>query len=135
MRTEFAVTDSHALIWYALRRRKRLGPKARKLFEQADRGKAAIHIPVLVLVEVFEAARSGIVRLEHGAAVWAERLFSSGSFFPVDLTVDIALRAEDLYGIPERGDRLIAATAAHLGVPLMTRDPEIAKLAAVPVVW
>lgn len=135
MRTEVAVTDSHALVWYVRGRWKRLGSKARKLFERAETGKAVIYVPVVVLVEVFEAARSGIIHLELGTAVWAEQLFSSGGFLPADLTVDIVLRAEGLYAIPERGDRLIAATAAHLGFPLITRDPEIAELAAVPVVW
>jgi PIN domain nuclease of toxin-antitoxin system len=38
----------------------------------------------------------------------------------------IVLEAEALYGIPERGDRLIAATAASLGCPLMTSDSHIA---------
>jgi predicted nucleic acid-binding protein len=34
-------------------------------------------------------------------------------------------RAHELFGIAERGDRLIAATAAVLDYPLITRDPEI----------
>lgn len=135
MKTEIAVTDSHALIWYARQRRKRLGVRARRLFERADRGKAAIYVPVLVVVEISEAANKGTIQLDGGAMVWAERLFSSGSFFPVDLTVDIVAQAERLYGIPERGDRLIAATAAHLRLPLITRDPEIAETAGVPLIW
>jgi predicted nucleic acid-binding protein len=53
----------------------------------------------------------------------------------VDLTWEIVQRAEELYGVPERGDRLIAATAAQLGFPLITRDPEIAAAAGVDVVW
>lgn len=52
----------------------------------------------------------------------------------VDLTAAIVLRAEALYDIRERGDRLIAATAAVLDVPLITRDPEIGR-AGVEVVW
>jgi predicted nucleic acid-binding protein len=44
-------------------------------------------------------------------------------------------RSHDLFAIPERGDRLIAATAMELGVPLVTRDPQIAKAADVDVIW
>jgi predicted nucleic acid-binding protein len=43
----------------------------------------------------------------------------------VDLGVEIRVKAEELYSIRERGDRLIAATAAVLALPLVTRDPEI----------
>lgn len=42
---------------------------------------------------------------------------------------------EALYAIPGRGDRLIAATAAELDGPLITRDPEIARVAAVDLIW
>jgi predicted nucleic acid-binding protein len=45
------------------------------------------------------------------------------------------LRADGLYEIPERGDRLIAATAAELDVPLITRDREIGRASGVAVVW
>jgi predicted nucleic acid-binding protein len=37
--------------------------------------------------------------------------------------------------IPERGDRLIAATALELDYPLITRDPEIAAAAGLELIW
>ncbi len=132
---EVAVTDSHPLIWYALSRWHQLGSSARKVYERADEGSVAIYVPTVALVEIFEAAHRGTFRPPHGASQWAERLFSSGNFFPVDLTVEIVLHAESLYAIPERGDRLVAATAAHMDVPLLTRDAEIADAAGVRVVW
>ena len=49
--------------------------------------------------------------------------------------IAIVLRAHTLYAIPERGDRLIAATAAELDCPLITRDPEIARAAGVDLIW
>lgn len=87
------------------------------------------------MVEAFEAARRGVVALEGGASAWAQGLFSTGSFFPVDLTMEIVLKAEELYAIPERGDRLIAATAAFLELPLITRDPDVEAVAGVDVIW
>jgi predicted nucleic acid-binding protein len=53
----------------------------------------------------------------------------------VDLGVEIVMKAEELYAIRERGDRLIAATAAVLDLPLITRDPEIANAAGVELLW
>jgi predicted nucleic acid-binding protein len=48
--------------------------------------------------------------------------------------VDVVLQAESLRGIPEPHDRLIAATALHLGHPLVTKDKRIAE-AGVNVMW
>ncbi len=79
-----AVTDSHALIWAIGDNRKRLGKRAKRLFEQAN---------------------------------------------------GPLCRRGALYNIPERGDRLIAATAAALDLPLITRDPEIAQTAGVECIW
>jgi PIN domain nuclease of toxin-antitoxin system len=130
-----AVTDSHALIWYAMGPQRKLGRAARTLFERAERRQAMIYIPVMVLVEVAEAIRRGSVRCEPGFTRWASRLFAAGGFAAADLTTAIVLEAEGLYRVPERGDRLIAATAATLGCPLITRDPDIARAADIATVW
>lgn len=132
---EIAVTDTHALIWYAQSERRRLGSVARRIFDAADDKKAVVYVPTLALAEVGESIQKGNIRLALPFAVWAQRLLASNHFVPVDLTGDVVQRAQELYGIPERGDRLIAATAAHLGLPLITRDPEIAAAAGVDVVW
>jgi PIN domain nuclease of toxin-antitoxin system len=132
---ELAVADSHGLLWYALGRKRKLGSEARRLFERADRGRGVVYVPTIALVEISEARHRGVVRIQGGLGPWGSKLFSSPHFIPVDLSLAILLKAEELYVIPERGDRLVAATAAVLGLPLMTSDPEIAKAANVEVVW
>jgi predicted nucleic acid-binding protein len=52
-----------------------------------------------------------------------------------DLTAAIVRAAVGINRIPERGDRLIAATAVHLGCPLVTKDPAIARVRTVTTVW
>jgi PIN domain nuclease of toxin-antitoxin system len=130
-----AVTDAHALIWYAMGPHRKLGRAARTLFTRAERGQATIYVPVLVLVEVAEAVRRGVVKCDAGFSRWATRLLAAGGFVASDLTPEIVLAAELLYAIPERGDRLIAATAVHLECPLITNDPEIARLPSLQTVW
>lgn len=130
-----AVTDSQALIWYAMGPARKLGRKARTLFERAERRQAVIYVPVVVLVEVAEAIRRGSVRCEPGFARWTSRLLASGGFIAADLTTQIVLEAEGLCGIPERGDRLIAATAAFFACPLLTNDPEIARVTGLTTIW
>lgn len=130
-----AVTDTHALIWYAAGPQRRLGRGARAMFERAERGDAVIYIPTLVLVELAEAIRRGIVRADEGFSRWSERLLDGRRFIAADLTAAVVREAEGLYSIPERGDRLIAATAVHLGCPLLTKDPAIARIRTVTTVW
>ena len=130
-----AVTDSHALIWYAMGPGRRLGRTARALFARAERGEAVIYVPTLVLVEIAEAIRGGALRYEGGFSRWARALLSSGRFVAADLSPDVVLEAEGLYAIRERGDRLIAATAVHLGCPLITRDQALARVPSLATVW
>ncbi|HUF49770.1 MAG TPA: hypothetical protein VMN60_02995 [Longimicrobiales bacterium] len=52
-----------------------------------------------------------------------------------NLTADVVLAAESLFDIPECTDRLIAATARALKLPLITRDATIAQAADVEAVW
>lgn len=130
-----AVVDTHALIWYAVQEWKKLGRQAQRAFREVEAGNGAIFVPALVLAEISEAVHRGQVQLPEGVVRWGQRLFSSGKFFPVDFSWETVQRAEELYSIPERGDRLIAATALELGYPLITRDPEIAAAAGVELIW
>lgn len=130
-----AVVDTHALMWYADERWHKLGRDARRAFEQVEQGDGVIFIPSLVMIELGEAARRGQIALPEGVSRYGRRLFSSGRFLPADLTWEIVERAEELLVIPERGDRLIAATALELGYPLITRDPEIAAVAGLELIW
>jgi PIN domain nuclease of toxin-antitoxin system len=130
-----AVVDTHALIWYAVEEWKKLGRHAQRAFREVEAGNGAIFVPALVLAELSEAVHRGQIQLPDGIVRWGQRLFSSGRFFPVDLSWETVQRAEELYVIPERGDRLIAATALALGYPLITRDPEIAAAAGLELIW
>ena len=130
-----AATDSQALIWYTLGPSKKLGRRARTQFERAQRGEAMIYVPVLVLVEIGNANRRGVIQCDPGFGRWIERLLAHRHFVAVDLTPDIVIEAEALYAIPERGDRLIAATASHLDCPLITNDPAITRLPGLTTIW
>jgi PIN domain nuclease of toxin-antitoxin system len=133
--TPLAVTDTHALIWAIDGRGKRLGKRARQLFDRADEGKCAIYIPAHASVELGEAWHNNRVMLELPFEEWARAAFASGNYHEAQLTAEIVYAAQRLYSIQERGDRLIAATAIVLDLPLITRDPEIQGAAGVECVW
>lgn len=130
-----AVTDTHALIWAIGDKRKRLGKRAKRLFDRADEHECAIYIPTFALVELGEACRKGHVTLNLPFQEWIRLAFASGKYHEAPLTAEVVCVSQELYEIPERGDRLIAATAAVLDLPLITRDPEIAQTAGVECIW
>ena len=126
MRAEIAVLDTHALLWWIEDKMHRFGRQSRAFLERVDAGEAVACIPTLALVEAGEAIRRGTFALGEPLEVLVARLESTpGRYQVVPFTAAMAVRAHDLYAIPERGDRLIAATALELSYPLVTRDPEI----------
>ena len=64
-----------------------------------------------------EAVRLGALRTAVPVSSWLEGLFSMGPFQFAALTREVLEAGERLYSIPDRGDRLIAATAVALDVP------------------
>ena len=133
---EIAVTDTHALIWWLTNVSKRLGKHAHAFFDRVDRGAAVVCIPTICLVELDEAIQGGDIDLGEPFSAFIERLETTPSRYTiVPLTSDIVLRSHELFAIPERADRLIAATALTLGYPLITRDPDIVQAIAGIHVW
>lgn len=132
--TQLAVTDTHALVWWARGEKRRLGRDARRVYEATASGGAILFVPSLVLVEIGDLARRGVIRLAGGMVGWTRSLFATGRFFAADLTVGVVLRGETLHEIPERTDRLIAATAAELGYPLITKDRRLRE-AGLDTIW
>jgi PIN domain nuclease of toxin-antitoxin system len=133
---EIAVADTHALLWWLAGTPERLGRRARQFFQRVDAGRAVLCVPAVALVELSEAMQLGRVSLGEPFAAFVARLAGTpGRYQVVPLTAEIVARSHDLFAIPERGDRLIAATAAELGYPLVTRDPEIVAAIAGDHLW
>ena len=136
MASMIAVTDTHSLLWYAnLRTHRKLGRDALLHFQRVDRREAAVYVPALVLAEVGELAHLGRIDLGLPFSDWMDGVFSNPCILSQPLTHEIVRTAHNLFAIPERGDRLIAATAVALDVPLITRDPEIAACVNVTLLW
>jgi len=74
------------------------------------------------------AASGSVGRLGRNA--W--RFFQRMEARQAALTPEIVFRARSLFAIPERSDRLVAATSLELGCPVITRDPAIAAVRALP---
>lgn len=130
-----AVADTHAIIWFAAGPQRKLGREARRLLSRCESGTAMVYVPTIALLEISEAMRRGKIRPQGSFSKWVSSLLARPGFLAVDLTVDVVLAAESLLAIPERADRVIAATALHLDCPLITRDPSIGRAANIETIW
>jgi PIN domain nuclease of toxin-antitoxin system len=132
-----AVTDTHALIRYSTGKFDRIGGKALQVFQAADtaEGNGLVYIPTICLAESFAGIQAGRINLKKPFDYWVQEL-SRSSFLPIlDLTSDIVVQASKLLQISDPFDKLITATAMHLGYPLITQDDEIVKANVVEIIW
>ncbi|MGG6264812.1 type II toxin-antitoxin system VapC family toxin [Leptolyngbya sp. AN03gr2] len=121
-----AVADTHAIIWY-LFADGRLSNLARSYIEQATIGGDFIAISSITFAEIVYLAERNripmetlpelIKLLDSGQSVWVE--------VPFDRAIANTMCQVDRAQVPELADRIIAATALHLNVPVITRDHKI----------
>ena len=115
------VTDTQALVKFMMGQ-KVINDASHQAYLSADNGDDTIIIPAIVLMEVlylFEKNRIAIGLLQ------TEDLMESQNYRFEPLSFEILKTASEIDDIPELHDRLIAATARHLDLPLITNDPII----------
>ena len=130
-----AVLDTHAAIWFLLDSTK----LSESVYMQID-GAAASGTPTYIsavsLVEVVYLVERGRIQA-NAFATFASELDSHNPAFtvvPLDAQVATALKRIPRSVVPDMPDRIIAATALHLGLPLVTRDRRL-QSAGIQTVW
>ena len=130
------VTDTHPLVYFSTGRTHKLGRQARRAFQQAERGRGHIVIPLTVLEEILRLSEMGRVRLKLPLRELVSQYQQQGSPFSVqDYGVDILLAVEQFPAIRDPFDRAIVATAHTLGYPLITNDGFLQDHQFVQTVW
>ena len=115
-------TDTQALIKF-LNGKKVINDTVDFIFEKADDGENVILIPSVVLFEIgylYEKKRIPISVKDLKSV-----LEDSVNYKEEKLSIDIIESAFEITDIYELHDRLIAGTARHLNLPLITNDPVI----------
>ena len=129
------VTDTYALIHHITGRRKRLGRKARNIFDQVKRGRDTLLIPFSVLEEMMLLSEAGKIRIPLPFRDLVVSLAQADNF---DLGVNdtsVLLEAATFMSIRDPYDRLIMAQARVTGLPLITGDEKIQESGLVRTVW
>ncbi|MCC6362188.1 MAG: type II toxin-antitoxin system VapC family toxin [Bryobacterales bacterium] len=129
------VADTHAVLWY-LGRDSRLSIAAANALRSAVEGGAPILVASISLVELtylvvkgrlpaiaLQALRDALADPEFGLAL-----------APLDLRVAGALQQIPRGDVPDLPDRVIAATALSMHLPLVTRDGRI-RSSGILTIW
>ena len=129
------VTDTQCLLWY-LSDDRRLPRAPGRIFRNADRGDAQILVPSIVLVEViFLAHRRRVSELLLARVLQlADDPDATISVVPLNMAVVHAVADFGPAAVPELADRLIAATARSMNLPLLTVDHAIVRSGLVDVI-
>jgi PIN domain nuclease of toxin-antitoxin system len=130
-----AVADTHAIIWY-LFDDKRLSRVAKKFMDDAARNGEQIGISAISVTEIVYLVEKEKINPET-----LERLFQTidtggAALVEIPVTGKIASRMREISrnAVPDMPDRIIAATALELAVPVISRDGKI-KASKVKTIW
>ncbi len=129
------VTDTHALIWH-LQNLPNLSSRVRQIFSEIDEGRSKAVIPTIVPVEMIYLSEKG--RIPGNLLNTVLNLIGTDSanyeLAPLDFSVISSLRQISRSVVPDMPDRIIAATALALGLPLLSRDSAISNLSNIQVI-
>lgn len=130
-----ALLDTHTAIWYVFIR-KRLSADALTFIRRSvDRG-SPVYVSAITIVETIYLVERSRVTLEALRRL-QEALNDPKSGFlvvPIDEEVAEAVQRIPWSAVPELPDRIIAATALHLGIPLITRDQRL-QASGIKTIW
>ena len=129
------VVDTQCLVWY-LGKDRHLPRAARAVFDSAKEGRVQILVPSIVLVEtLFLVQRQRISEAIADELILLPETSDSAIYVvPLDMSVVRSMRDFGPAAVAEMADRVIAATARSLSLPLLTVDHAIAASGLVEVI-
>jgi PIN domain nuclease of toxin-antitoxin system len=130
-----AVLDTHAAVWYLLDA-KSLSQAVFSLIDGATASGRPTYISAVSLVEVVYLVERRRIAADAFEKFVTELKQEEPAFTVVPLDTEGAsvLRRIPRDVIPDMPDRIIAATALYLGLPLVTRDRRI-QSAGITTIW
>lgn len=130
------VADTHTLIWYIFEL-PRLSPAALTALEQAVNEGNSIYFSAITIVEI-----SYLIERGRLAGEVLTRVLNAADdptvgilLAPLDRNISATIQQIDRATVPDMPDRIIAATALSLSLPLVTRDSKIQALTTIQTIW
>lgn len=129
------VTDTHPLLWFAENKFSKLSAKVIEAFQKAERGESLIYIPAVVFWEIAILEHLGKIKLTDRFDHWADILLGQNNFQIIPLEISIIALSVGYNFNNDAFDKIIAASAAGLDVPLITKDIAITNSNLVEIYW
>ena len=122
----FLLLDTHCWLWTEFGIADELPPATRHVIQEAA-AQDRLLVSVISVWEIGLLESKGRVRLELPVREWVERALATPGLSLAPLTVEIALDSTRLPGEfhGDPADRILVATARHMGARLLTRDRRI----------
>jgi PIN domain nuclease of toxin-antitoxin system len=130
-----AVADTHTFIWY-LAGDKRISAKAREFIIAAESNGDTVAVSSISLIETVYLTERSRVPSGTLSRLIAELLAADSVFseMAVDHVIAELMHQVLPAEIPDMPDRIVAATALHLGVPVISRDARI-QASHIQTIW
>lgn len=129
------VADTHVAVWY-LRDSKKLSERARAVLDETARAGDFVYVPSISVVDVTYLVEKRKLPEEALQTLTSELAspISALEIAPLDFAVARAIQRVPRDDVPDMPDRIIAATALSLNLPLVTRDKRI-QAALIKTIW
>jgi PIN domain nuclease of toxin-antitoxin system len=130
------VVDTHTLIWY-LNNSPRLSMNAASALAATEQAGDKIYVPAITVIELRYLVEKRTISESDYQTILKEIKDPTTALVcaPLDLDTAAALSQISCSTVPDMPDRIIAATALALNLPLITRDTKISRLSNVSIVW
>ncbi|WP_414624583.1 type II toxin-antitoxin system VapC family toxin [Calothrix sp. CCY 0018] len=130
------VADTHTLIWYVFDLQK-LSEIALTTLERAVDTGNPIYVSAITIVEIAYLVEKG--RFAQEVLTRILNALDDPNvgimLIPLDRNISGAIVQIDRGTVPDMPDRIIAATAFSLSIPLVTRDSRIRALTTITTIW
>lgn len=129
------VADTHAVVWYLLDQQT-LSHAANAALEQAVEAGDPIYLSTISLIEITYLVEKGRLPVKALERINAAFDLPDAALVSVPVTLEISRTLGQISRdtVPDMPDRIVAATALHLGLPLITCDREI-RASQVETIW
>lgn len=130
------VCDTHTLIWYSSGS-SQLSLSSLKALEETEKSGQPIYIPSIVIIEMCYLVEKKTITQSDYEKILSEIRDPSTALTVSELSFEIAEAVTRIprETVPDMPDRIIAATALSLGIPLVTRDKKIRALSNIVTIW
>ena len=126
------LADTVAIVRH-LRSHPALGPQAAQILREADTGLHQIYLSGITLMEILYLSEAQRIDVRLAELVSIVSQSENYEITPVD--AEVVLAAIGIDDVSELHDRIIVATALHLGVPILTGDRVIAASRHIQTIW